>query len=154
MSRRLAGMLAATISVGCASSASALPTDYRFDPVVATVERGVDVTLKVQIRERWQNRLIPNVDIQAPQVDRSPDGLPQARLPAFFAPGLDYGTYQFRAALPTDGAWALTFVAKVPGEPQPIVASVVFKVVGPGRTGPSGAASTSQPSAPAPRRTN
>lgn len=154
MSWRLASMLAGTIAACGASSAWALPTDYRFDPVVATVERGVDVTLRVQIRDRWQNRLIPNVDIQAPQVDRSPDGLPQARLPAFFAPGLDYGTYQFRAALPTDGAWALTFVAKVPGEPQSISASVVFKVVGPGRTGPSGAASAPQANAPAPRRTN
>jgi len=48
----------------------------------------------------------------------------------FFTPSLAYGVYNFRADLPVDGNWALTFHAKVPGEPQLIAGTVTFSVVG------------------------
>jgi hypothetical protein len=119
-----------------AGAAHAAPTDYRFVPVSATVERGVAVTLKVEVRERLQNQLVPNVEIGPAQVDRSPDGRPNEAHPAFFAPSLDYGVYGFRADMPTDGNWALTFTAKIPGEAQLVAASVTFVAVEPRQAAP------------------
>ena len=111
--------------------ALAAPTDYRFEPTSPTIERGGGVALRIEVRERAQNRLVPNVEFRDARVDRSTDGMPNAVLPAFFEPSLDYGVYRFRADLPTDGNWTLNFTALIPGEPQPVGASVTFKVVGP-----------------------
>ena len=124
----LALILAMNAGVGVAHAA---PADYSFEPITATVERGIAVTLKVALRERAQNRLIPGAEITNAHVDRSPDGQPNESHPAFFEPGLDYGVYRFRADMPTDGNWTLTFVAKVPGEPQPLTANVIFAVTDP-----------------------
>ena len=55
----------------------------------------------------------------------------KAKLPAFFTPSLDQGIYASRADVPTDGNWPLTFLAKIPGEPQPAPARVVLSVVEP-----------------------
>ena len=123
-------LLAATL---CAPGlvASAAPTDYRFDPIASTIERGVGVAIRIEVRERTQNRPVPRVEFRDSRVDRSSDGLPAAVLPAFFEPSLEYGVYRFRADLPTDGNWTLTFTAIIPGEPQPVTGSVGFKVAGP-----------------------
>lgn len=113
--------------------ARAAPADYRFVPIPATVERGVAVSLTVEIREAAQNQLIPGAEITQAQVDRSPDGRPQESHPAFFEPSLDYGVYRFRADMPTDGNWALTFLAKISGQTQPVAATVTFAVIDPAR---------------------
>jgi hypothetical protein len=112
-------------------TASAAPTDYRFETASPTVERGVGVPLRIEVRERSQNRLVPNVKFRDPRVDRTLDGLPTAILPAFFEPSLEFGVYRFRTDLPTDGNWTLNFTAVIPGESQPVGGSVTFKVVGP-----------------------
>ena len=123
-------MLAATVGAP-GLIASAAPTDYRFDPVALTVAPGVGVPIRIEVRERTQNRPVPNVEFRDCRVDRSADGFPTAVLPAFFEPSLEYGVYRFRADLPTDGNWTLTFTAIIPGEPQPVTSSVAFKVTRP-----------------------
>jgi hypothetical protein len=127
-------ILATGIAFGTARAA---PADFRFVPIPATAERGDAVTLKVEIREAGQNRLIPGAEITDAHVDRSPDGRPNETHPAFFEPSLEYGVYRFRADMPTDGNWALTFVAKIPGETQPVAATVTYTVTDP--VGPSSA---------------
>jgi hypothetical protein len=112
------------------TASQAGPADYRFEPVTAVVARGVGVPLKVQVWSRGGNVLVPGVEMGDARVDRSPEGQLGGVLPAFFTPSLDYGTYGFRADLPTDGTWALKFTARIPGEAQPIPGSVTFKVVG------------------------
>ena len=112
-------------------SAFAAPANYKFVPIPATVERGIAVTLKVEIREAGQHRLVPGAEITEARVDRSPDGRPQESHPAFFEPSLDYGVYRFRANMPTDGNWALIFLAKISGETQPVAATVTFAVTDP-----------------------
>ena len=128
-------------------TASAAPAGFRFQPVETSVERGVGVTVKVRIVDAAQNLPVPDVEIRDPHVDRSPDGLPNAVLPAFFAPTLEYGVYSFRADFPTDGNWALTFTARIPGQAQPVAASVIFVVADPKRPARSGRMlpATSQP---------
>lgn len=108
----------------------AAPADYRFEAVAPLVERGVGVPIKIQVWSRAGAALVGGVDMGEARVDRSPEGQLGGALPAFFTPSLEYGTYSFRADLPTDGTWALKFVARIPGEPQPISGSVTFKVVG------------------------
>jgi hypothetical protein len=113
-----------------AGAAKAASSVYRFEPVEQTVERGAGAILKVRVIDTTSNSPVPNIEIRAPSVDRSPDGFADAKRPAFFAPSQDYGVYSFRADLSTDGNWALTFTAVVPGQRQPILASVIFKVAG------------------------
>ncbi len=108
----------------------AAPADYRFEALAPVVERGVGVPLKVRIWSRTTNAAVAGADIRDAYVDRSPEGQQGGVLPAFFTPGLEYGVYNFRADLPTDGTWALKFTVRLFGEAQPLPASVVFKVVG------------------------
>lgn len=118
------------------SSVVAAPTDYRFDPLPASVQRGMGVTVEVRVVNIQTGQPVPDVEISDPRFDRSPDGMPGATSPTFLVPGLDYGAYKFRTSFPTAGQWALTFQAKISGESSPIYASVVFQVVDP-RPGPS-----------------
>lgn len=132
MSRVLASAALAILALGIAfGTARAAPATFRFIPIPATVERGVAVTLKVEIREAGQNQLIAGAEITDAHVDRSPDGQPGQVHPAFFEPSLEYGVYRFRADLPTDGNWALSFVAKMSGETQPVAATVAYAVTEP-----------------------
>jgi hypothetical protein len=71
-----------------AGAAKAANSAYRFESEAQTVERGVGVNLKVRIIDTASNLPVPNVEIRDPYVDRSPDGLANAKLPAFFAPSL------------------------------------------------------------------
>ena len=148
MKRYLCALLVAAGFTAAAQIAAASPADIRFQPVEASVQRGVGVTVKVRILDASQNLPVPDVEIRDPHVDRSPEGVPNAVLPAFFAPSLDYGVYSFRADFPVTGNWALVFTAKIPGQPQPVAASVNFVVVDPKQTSRSGRSfpATSQPS--------
>jgi hypothetical protein len=112
------------------TASAAAPTDYRFEAVENTVERGVGVPLQVRAVYAATGQPVPGLDVRTAFVDRSPDGQVGGSHPAFFTPSLDYGIYSFRADLPVDGRWALVFTARIPGEPQPVTASVVFTVVG------------------------
>jgi hypothetical protein len=131
MKRNVCAVVLAAGLTAKAPIASAAPVVFGFQPVETSVERGVGVTVKVRVVDGTQNLPVPGVEISDPHVDRSPDGMPNAVLPAFFAPSLDYGVYSFRADFPTNGTWALTFTVKVPGQPQPIAARVNFVVVDP-----------------------
>lgn len=112
------------------AASQAGPADYRFEAVPPIIERGVGVPIKIQVWSRAGAVLVGGVDMEEARVDRSPEGQLGGALPAFFTPSLEYGTYNFRADLPTDGIWALKFIARIPGEAQPITGSVTFKVVG------------------------
>lgn len=112
------------------ATSQAGPTDYRFEPTAIVVERGVGVPLKVQVWRRGGNAMVAGVVMGDASVDRSPEEQSGSVRPAFFTPSLEYGTYSFRADLPTDGTWALKFTAYITGETQPIAGSVTFKVVG------------------------
>ena len=109
----------------------AAAADFRFEAVAGRVERGVDVTIKVQVFERAQNRPVANIEFLDSRIERSTDGVSVASFPAFFVPSVDYGVYGFRTDFPTDGDWTLRLSAKIPGERQSISASVNFKVGGP-----------------------
>ncbi len=111
--------------------AGVAPADVRFQPVETSVERGVGFTVKVCIFDTAPNLPVPDVEIRDPHVHRSPDGLPNAVLPAFFAPSLDYGIYSLRTDFLTDGNWVLTSTARIPGQAQPIAASMNFVAVSP-----------------------
>jgi hypothetical protein len=112
------------------TASQAAPADYRFEAVTPTLQRGVGVPFQVRAVSRFNGQPVPGIEIRDAYVDRSPDGQRGGSLPAFFTPSLAYGVYNFRADLPVDGNWALTFQAKVPGEPQLIAGTVTFSVVG------------------------
>lgn len=112
------------------TASAAAPTDYRFEAVANTVERGVGVPLRVRVLYAATGQPVPGLEVRGAFVDRSPDGQVGGSHPAFFTPSLDYGLYSFRADLPVDGRWALIFTARIAGEPQPVTANVVFTVVG------------------------
>lgn len=129
-----AGRGLAALAMSLAPSAGmtqTAPPKYRFEAVEATIERGVGRSIRVRAVTEL-GAPVAGMEVTDASVDRSPDGIPAARLPAFYTPSLDYGVYHLRADLPTDGVWALQFSARVPGEKQLVPARVTFRVVGPG----------------------
>jgi hypothetical protein len=158
-SKAFASLLFGAFAGFCATGALAAPADYRFDALSAPVERGVGVTVQVQAVNVRTGQLVPGIEFRDPRIDRSPDGISGATFPAFFVPGMEYGIYKFRTDFPVAGQWSLTFQARISGEPSPLNASVVFKIVDPARSpsipgpqGPAGARSEPAMAPPIPPR--
>jgi hypothetical protein len=124
------------------------PQRYRFDAVGESSPRGVAITLQVRVSDlRGQPR--PGVTFTDPRIDHAPDGAASASFPAFpLPPSGEAGIYAFRATVPVSGYWSLRLQAKVPGEPQPVFASVTFKIVEP----PARATRPAAPQEPSVRR--
>jgi hypothetical protein len=107
------------------------PLRYRFDPVGESTPRGVGAIIQVRITDlRGQPR--SGVTFTDPRIDHAPDGAATASFPAFpLPPPGEAGLYAFRTTIPVSGYWSLRLQAKVPGDPQPVFASVTFKVAEP-----------------------
>jgi hypothetical protein len=144
---RIAGVMAMLVAFAAPAAGQTPVPRYRFDAVGESTARGVGVTIQVRVKD-LNGRPISGVTFTDPRIDHAPEGAASASFPAFALPVHETGLYAFRTTIPVSGYWALRLQAKIPGEPQPVFASVTFKIVEP----PARAAPPAGPRDPAVRR--
>jgi hypothetical protein len=63
------------------------------------------------------------------RIDMAPDGMAEMTSPVAALPASEPGVYAFKTDLPMAGRYQFSIAAKVQGEPETVVAKVVFKAV-------------------------
>ena len=125
--------LIATASLGLAIVLSGFPAwagagDYAFEAVKAEVKNGPGSELLVRLVHKPTGKPVEGAVIAKTSVDMSPDGMEMMTAKVSDAePGNDPGVYRFKADLTMAGGWALKLMAKVQGEPETVIGTVVFK---------------------------
>jgi hypothetical protein len=124
-SRALAAALLATLSGGASTAALADIRDYKFELVDQSVQAGPDRVVTVRLVDTKTGKGVPDAVIFATRLDMAPDGMQEMATKVVQVPGMEAGTYRFKATFGMAGRWQLSLGAKVQGE----VGSVESKIV-------------------------
>jgi hypothetical protein len=117
------GMPATLVPLPAAAGAG----DYELRPVAADVRKGPGAELAVRIVHKPTGQAVPGAVIFRTRLDMSPDGMETMTAEAAAVSQSDASVYRFRADLTMAGRWALKLMAKVQGESETVVATVVFQ---------------------------
>ena len=102
--------------------------DYAFEAVKADVKNGPASELLVRLVHKPTGKPVDGAIIAKTRLDMGPDGMAMMTAKHTAAePAGEPGVYRFKADLTMAGGWALKLMAKVQGEPDTIVGTVVFK---------------------------
>lgn len=102
--------------------------DYAFEPVIAELQKGDDVTVAIRLVQKSTNRPVPDAVIAKSRIDMAPDGMPTMGSPLTSIPSTEPGIYSFKTSFPMAGRWQLSIAAKVQGEPETVIGKVVYTV--------------------------
>lgn len=111
-------------SLSPAIKAASTPT---WEAVQAEVPMGKAVRLEVRLNSA--NAAPGNVTVTSSRIDMGPDGMPTMSAPLRQVQSTTLGVLAFEADLPMAGRWALTLTAKVEGQADPVMGTVVFTAV-------------------------
>ncbi len=127
MNRLAIAALALATSIG-ASAAYAAATDYEFQPVVVEVKNAPDSDLLVRLVHKLSGKPVTDALIVKTRLDMSPDDMEAMTAKHSKAePAGPPGVYRFKADLTMAGQWALKLMAKIQGEHETVIGTVVFK---------------------------
>ena len=115
-SRALRAALIGVAITGAATNAFADIKNYEFQLVQPTVKTGPDRTIAVKLVDKATGKPIPDAVIFATRLDMAPDGMQEMITKVTAMPGMDPGTYRFKANFSMAGRWQLSLGAKVQGE--------------------------------------
>jgi hypothetical protein len=121
---------AVALSVGALAGASQVladADDYAFEPVAVDVRNGTGSDLAVRLVHKPTGKPVEKAVIFRTRLDMAPDDMAAMTAEHEPAPASEPGVYHFKADLTMAGQWALTLMAKVPGEPETVQGTVVFK---------------------------
>lgn len=99
-----------------AHAARADAREYQFELAEREVKQGGGARVTVRLVHRPTGRLVPDAVVFVSRIDMSPDGMGEMTAPLDPVPDLLPGYYQFETDLMMAGDWALSLMAKVPGE--------------------------------------
>jgi len=122
--------LFAIASVGftlIAAPAYAGAKDYEFQPVSVDVKNGSGSEIAVRLVHTDTGTPVTGAVIFRTRLDMSPDTMDEMTAKHTAAPSNEPGVYRFKADFTMAGRWALKLQAKVPGEAEAVVGTVVFK---------------------------
>lgn len=117
--------LAGVCLVGAAAYAAA--ADYTFRPVTPEVKTGAGSEIAVRLIHAGTEKLIAGAVVFRTRLDMSPENMAEHTGAVQALPPTEPGIYRFKAELSMPGKWALHIQAKVPGEPETVEGTVVFK---------------------------
>ena len=100
--------------------------DYKFEPVNAEVRQGDGVTLAVRLLHLTTGKPVAGAIVFRTRLDMSPDDMMTMTAKHQSLPEVEPGVYRFKADLTMAGGWALKLMAKVQGEPETIIGTVIF----------------------------
>ena len=126
-SRFLASAALGLALITAAWAAYAGASDYAFEPVKVDVKNGPGAELAVRLVHKPTAKLVEGAVIFRTRLDMSPDKMEAMTAKHVAMPGTEPGIYRFKADLTMAGGWAFKLQAKVPGEPETIEGTVVFK---------------------------
>lgn len=104
--------------------------DYEFQPVAVEVKNGSGAELLVRVVHRPSGKPVDQALIIKTRLDMAPDGMEAMTAKHSPAePAGPPGVYRFKAELTMAGGWALKLMAKVEGEPETVIGTVIFKAL-------------------------
>jgi hypothetical protein len=101
---------------GTSTTALADIKDYKFELVDQSVQAGPDKVITVRLVNTKTGKPVPDAVIFAGRLDMAPDGMQEMATKLTPMPGMEPGTYRFKATLSMAGRWQLSLGAKVQGE--------------------------------------
>jgi YtkA-like len=117
--------VALAIVTFAAASAFAAPKDYAFTAVSATVGKGDGVIVSIRLTKK--GKPFAGAEIVKSEISMAPDGMEDMQSSLTPVPASEPGVYAFKTDLTMAGRWLLIVSAKIPDEPKPIFAKVVFQ---------------------------
>jgi hypothetical protein len=123
---------AVTLALGVAftsaiSSAFAAAADYEFQPVTVDVKNGSGSELAVRLVHKPTAKPVAGAVIFRTRLDMSPDSMGEMTAKHAAVPETEPGVYRFKADFTMAGGWAFKLQAKVPGEPETVEGTVVYR---------------------------
>ena len=101
--------------------------DYSFEPVTVEVKNGAASELAVRLMHKPTGKPVTDAVLFRTRLDMSPDSMEAMMANHVAMPSDEPGIYRFKADLTMAGGWALKIMAKVPGEADTVLGTVVFK---------------------------
>lgn len=124
--RALGAALIALTSTVSATSAFAAGSDYEFQLVQPTLKTG-EAVVAVRLVNTKTGKPVPDAIIFASRLDMGPEGMQDMATRLTPMPGIEPGTYRFKASLSMAGGWQLSLGAKIQGETDTVQAKLVIK---------------------------
>lgn len=121
-----AAMAAAFIALSAPQTVLAAASDYVFEPVNAEVRNGPGSEIAVKLLHKPSGKPVEGAIIIRTRLDMSPDSMEAMTTTVEPMTETAPGVYKFKADFTMAGGWALKLQAKVQGEPETIVGTVVF----------------------------
>jgi hypothetical protein len=101
--------------------------DYAFEPVLAEVKKGDDVTVAVRLVHKPTGKPVADALIIRTRIDMSPEKMADMASPLTPLPSTEPGVYAFKTELSMQGRWMLSIAAKVQGEPETVIGKVTYR---------------------------
>ncbi len=120
-----APLLVAAIG-GMTTTAFADVKDYKFELVDQSVQAGPDKVITVRLTNTKTGKPVPDAIIFATRLDMAPDGMQEMATKIVAMPGIEPGTYKFKATFGMAGRWQLSLGAKVQGETGNVESNLVI----------------------------
>ena len=124
--RGLRAALAGVALTGAATSALADIKDYKFELIDQSVQAGPDKIFTVRLTNTKTGKSVPDAVIFATRLDMAPDGMQEMATKIVAMPGIEPGTYKFKASFGMAGRWQLSLGAKVQGETGSVESKLVI----------------------------
>ena len=124
-SRAVAVALIGLALTGTATVALADIKDYEFQLVDQTVQSGPDKVVTVRLMNKKTGKAVPDAVIFTTRLDMAPDGMQEMATKVTPMPGVEPGTYRFKANFGMAGRWQLSLGAKVQGETGTVESKLV-----------------------------
>jgi len=122
------GAAALTVAIAFVNQAAmAGAGDYTFDPITTELKKGDDVTVAVRLTDKRTGKPVPDAVIFKTRVDMAPDGMAEMESAVTPLPSKEPGVYAFKTDMPMAGRYQITLSAKVQGEPETVIGTVVMK---------------------------
>lgn len=111
---------------GSTTAAFADINDYRFELVAPTVQAGPDKVVTVRLLNSKTGKAVPDAVVFATRLDMAPEGMPEMATKVAAVPGVEPGTYRFKATFGMAGRWQLSLSAKIQGETGAVDSKLVI----------------------------
>lgn len=107
--------------------AFAAATDYEFQPVKVDVKNGAGSQLAVRLVHKPTGKPVEGAVLFRTLLDMSLDSMGEMTAKHAAMPTTEPGVYAFKADFTMAGGWAFKLQAKVPGEAETVIGTVVFQ---------------------------